>query len=177
MLAIGIILLPFYFVLWLFYGHPKHVFGWRELMFFSCRPCCAHRRIYDYECWERLGLIYYVLFELCSSIMHGFAWNLDKFLYPNYQNVDESRKPIFCIQGQRCGSTSFSSQLHRLVEDEYVVMGGPFMVQPYIWLHRLCKYLCCCMNEEGLVKTFAKMNQGTCLAERYKVEYNRADTF
>eukprot|EP00494_Astrolonche_serrata_P034006 UN34275 len=115
--------------------------------------------------------------EFCNIIIHSTAWNLDELLFRDYHNVDESKEPIFCIQAPRTGSTSFSTQLYRVVEDEYVIMGGPFVVMPYIWLRRLLSTICWRVTEKDLFDLLVSLTRGTIFSERYPPVYRGADTF
>jgi len=132
-----VICLPLYLLTRCFYDAPPYLPSLEHVCFVQLWGCFfGQRYVVNIPIWERFIMFCDVLLTLIRMPKMGFYHMLDKILY-KYEKMDIGDDPIILLQAARVGSTSFSTQLYSILEDECIGVDCMIRMKPYIWYHKI----------------------------------------
>ena len=134
-LPVSVILLPFYLLGLMFWGHPPIIPLWSRFGTYMIAAFTEGKPKDNIPFTNRITLFAVILNFIAKVPINGVCWYLDELLYSGYQKV-EIQEPIFFITAPRSGST----QLTHYLEDDKENFISPTIVEsllPYIWYWKL----------------------------------------
>jgi len=172
-----VISLPFYLLTLPCLGRAPIVDSCGDICCKRSKACCETRIHRDFACWERYTIVgLWINRIIWVPIVHVW-WAIDELVFYGYRQMDDQNDPIILIQGARQGSTSFSMQVFKLLEDEYVPMDPILIMSPFIWQHKLAKCLCGCCWTRQRFYDFLEGPMNPDFLMRHQTHPDEPDTF